>query len=225
MGLALAYTTPWDNYLVATRVWWYDPDLVTGIVLGYVPLEEYIFFLAQTLFTGLWLYQVIRVVGVDSSAGSLNPRLRWRTASVATLLWLGSIFLLFREKSATTYLALELSWALLPITVQLAFGADILWRRRRIVLWALLPPTLYLSSADALAILSGTWTIDPAQSTGIMLGGVLPIEEFLFFFLTNTMVVFGALLMTSEESHARVKLPWRSTSAYQSGKRSRSAQR
>ena len=23
--VALVYTTPWDNYLVATRVWWYEP--------------------------------------------------------------------------------------------------------------------------------------------------------------------------------------------------------
>ena len=33
--LALVYTTPWDNYLVANRVWWYDPELVTGITLGW----------------------------------------------------------------------------------------------------------------------------------------------------------------------------------------------
>ena len=38
--LAVLYTAPWDNYLVATRVWWYDPALVSGIVLGYVPIEE-----------------------------------------------------------------------------------------------------------------------------------------------------------------------------------------
>ena len=34
MFIALVYTTPWDNYLVATRVWWYDPELVSGIILG-----------------------------------------------------------------------------------------------------------------------------------------------------------------------------------------------
>ena len=33
--IAVVYTTPWDNYLVATKVWWYDTELVTGIVLGY----------------------------------------------------------------------------------------------------------------------------------------------------------------------------------------------
>ncbi|MEJ2750438.1 MAG: lycopene cyclase domain-containing protein, partial [Anaerolineae bacterium] len=41
--VALIYTTPWDNYLVATNVWWYDPALVTGITLGWVPIEEYTF--------------------------------------------------------------------------------------------------------------------------------------------------------------------------------------
>ena len=25
VSLALVYTTPWDNYLVATRVWYYNP--------------------------------------------------------------------------------------------------------------------------------------------------------------------------------------------------------
>jgi lycopene beta-cyclase len=32
--VAFVYTTPWDNYLVATNVWWYNPALVTGIVFG-----------------------------------------------------------------------------------------------------------------------------------------------------------------------------------------------
>ena len=36
IALAVIYTTPWDNYLVATRVWWYDPAGVTGVTLGWV---------------------------------------------------------------------------------------------------------------------------------------------------------------------------------------------
>lgn len=57
---AVAYTTPWDNYLVATRVWYYDPGLVVNFVIGYVPIEEYTFFILQTLMTGffaLWLWR------------------------------------------------------------------------------------------------------------------------------------------------------------------------
>ncbi len=54
--LAVVYTTPWDNYLVATRVWYYDPRLVLNIQLGFVPLEEYLFFILQTLLTGLFVF-------------------------------------------------------------------------------------------------------------------------------------------------------------------------
>jgi lycopene cyclase domain-containing protein len=50
---ALVYTTPWDNYLVATGVWYYDPTRVWGIVLGYVPLEEYLFFVLQPILGAL----------------------------------------------------------------------------------------------------------------------------------------------------------------------------
>jgi lycopene cyclase domain-containing protein len=53
--VAVLYTTLWDNYLVATRVWWYDPDLVTGITFGWVPIEEYTFFILQPILAGLWL--------------------------------------------------------------------------------------------------------------------------------------------------------------------------
>src|SRR3712207_980037 len=53
--IAVVYTTPWDNYLAATGVWWYDPQRVTGIILGWVPLEEYLFFILQPLMIGFWL--------------------------------------------------------------------------------------------------------------------------------------------------------------------------
>ena len=58
--VAVAYTTPWDNYLVATKVWFYDPRLILDLILGYVPLEEYLFFILQTLLVGLfavWLWR------------------------------------------------------------------------------------------------------------------------------------------------------------------------
>lgn len=53
MLLALLYTTPWDNYLVATGVWYYDPARVWHAVIGYVPLEEYLFFILQPILAGL----------------------------------------------------------------------------------------------------------------------------------------------------------------------------
>jgi lycopene cyclase domain-containing protein len=101
------------------------------------------------------------------------------------------------------YLALELVWALPPIALQLAFGADILWRYRRLVLLVIISLTLYLSATDALAITLGTWTINPEKSLDLLIAGLLPIEEFLFFLLTTTLITFGIVLVMAQESHAR----------------------
>ena len=53
VGVAFVYTTPWDNYLVARAIWTYPPEAVLATV-GYVPVEEYAFFVIQTVITGLW---------------------------------------------------------------------------------------------------------------------------------------------------------------------------
>jgi lycopene cyclase domain-containing protein len=200
--VALVYTTPWDNYLVATRVWWYDPQLVTGVTIGWVPIEEYTFFVLQTLLTGLWLLWLARHLPPPVDA-PLRSKLRWGSASIVGLIWLASVVGLLSGWKPGVYLTIQLAWALPPIIFQLAFGADILYRYRGVILLTLIPTTLYLSAVDAVAIGAGTWTIDPAQSLEIYLGGVLPLEEFTFFLVTNTLVTFGMTLVLARESQAR----------------------
>lgn len=204
--MALVYTTPWDNYLVATRVWWYDPELVTGFTIGWVPIEEYTFFIVQPILTGLILLWLMSRPGYYTLHPTPHtPHFnRYALLSVFAI-WLLSIIILFSGWEPGTYLGLELGWALLPIMLQIGYGADLLWRYRRLVLTAILPVTLYLSAADALAIGFGTWTINPAQSLDIHLFGVLPVEEFIFFLLTNILIVFGMTLFLVPESQARLQ--------------------
>jgi lycopene cyclase domain-containing protein len=58
--LALLYASPWDNYLVATGVWSYDPARVWNIILGHVPLEEYLFFVLQPILGALITLGLLR---------------------------------------------------------------------------------------------------------------------------------------------------------------------
>lgn len=205
MLIALIYTTPWDNYLVATRVWWYDINLVTGITIGWVPIEEYTFFLLQPILTGLWLFTILRYLPVSDEKLVSGIWVRLIPLTVVGALWvLSALMLLDSAWRYDTYLGLELVWALPPIMLQLAFGADILWKHRRPVLLTIVTATLFLAFADSLAIQSGTWTIDPEQSLPVLLGGVLPIEEFVFFLLTNILLVFGVTLVVAQESHQRM---------------------
>jgi len=207
--VAVVYTTPWDNYLVATAVWWYDLALVTGLTIGWVPIEEYTFFVLQTFLAGLWLLYLARRIRFDPGSIAHAHQIRVISTWVLGLIWLVSVGLLVSGWSPSTYLALILVWALPPIMLQTIFGADILWRHYRLVLAALLPSLIYLSVADALAITAGTWAISPAQSLNIYLAGYLPVEEFLFFIITNTLVVFGMTLVLARESRSRVPIALR----------------
>jgi lycopene cyclase domain-containing protein len=206
VAAALVYTTPWDNYLVATRVWWYDRRLVTGLTLGWVPIEEYAFFVLQPVLGGLWLAFLARRLAGPPPGADRYRRLRVWLPAAALLVWLGAIGALLAGWSRANYLALVLVWALPPVAAQLAFGADILWRFRRLVAASAISLTIYLALADALAISTGIWTINPQQSLPLLLFGRLPVEEFVFFLLTNTLVTFGIVLLWAEESQGRFDL-------------------
>ena len=202
--IALVYTTPWDNYLVATKVWWYNPNLVTGITLGWVPIEEYTFFVVQTMLTGLWVLALRRFVFKARPRVAPSRAIRQWGGIGVFLLWLASTLALLLGWRPGTYLTLILSWALIPVLIQFAFGADILLAEWRRLIPAIAAPTLHLWLVDALAIESSTWTIDPAQTTGIKLGP-LPMEEMLFFLMTNVIISFGITLMLSGERKQRAQ--------------------
>ena len=105
-AVALIYTTPWDNYLVATRVWWYHPELVTGFVIGWVPIEEYTFFVLQPILTGLWLLFLARRLSpppAQITTGHAGLQ-RWGALAVLTALWFVSLAILFTGKQPLTYL-------------------------------------------------------------------------------------------------------------------------
>ena len=201
--LALLYTTPWDNYLVATGVWYYNPQLVSGVVLGYVPIEEYTFFVLETLFAGLWWrFLAFR----QNPSGNFVPSKALRVGSFAVLLavWAISASLFFAGPESFTYLSIIFFWALPAVAPQLLFGADILWHYRKLAALTILPMGTYLSAVDSLAIADSTWTIAADQSTGWLLG-VLPVEEAVFFFITVTLVAFGLTLVLSGEAQERLR--------------------
>jgi hypothetical protein len=56
---------------------------------------------------------------------------------------------------------------------------------------------------DILALKETTWSISSSQTTGILFFGILPLEEVLFFFITNTMITFGLTLLLANVSQER----------------------
>lgn len=201
--IALVYTTPWDNYLVWRGVWGYGPDRVIGTI-GYVPVEEYLFFLLQPLLAGLWLYLLLergrgtgnREQGSENGKGKGAERARWVGAGVYLALAGAGVWLLGFERG--TYLGLILAWAAPVLAAQWGWAGAGMWRRRRLFLVAVAVPTLYLWVADAVAIALGIWTISLDLSSGLIVLG-LPVEEAVFFLATNLLVVQGLMLFLHEQ--------------------------
>lgn len=99
--------------------------------------------------------------------------------------------------SRYAYLTHLLAWSL-PILV--AQFVTLWWVHRENfgrVLKALLPPALIVSAwliaADHLAISAGIWRFGEGKHLGVKLLSV-PIEEVLFFIITNLLVAFGLAL-------------------------------
>jgi lycopene cyclase domain-containing protein len=53
--VVLAWTSPWDNAAVSMGLWGFDPERISGAIIGVLPLEEYCFFLLQTWVTVVFL--------------------------------------------------------------------------------------------------------------------------------------------------------------------------
>ncbi len=192
VALAVAYTTPWDNYLVYRGVWTYPESAVIGTI-GYVPIEEYAFFVIQTLIAGLF-YLVLR--GYQRLESPVTPMPAWwRPTLLTTFLGLTGlgIALLLAASDHALYMGLILAWAP-PVLAGMAYiGAGKVWAERTRVVWSITVVTVYLWIIDRAAIGIGIWDIaDPYRLHIDPLG--LPLEEAVFFVATTTLCVFGLAL-------------------------------
>ncbi|MFX1516658.1 MAG: lycopene cyclase domain-containing protein [Promethearchaeota archaeon] len=203
--IALLYTTPWDNFLVANKIWYYDTNKVIGILIGYVPIEEYTFFVLQTLLVSAFIFTFIRTLYLNSTDEKERRDIRVISTVLLFLVWITAIFTYISQINALIYMNLILIWALPPIMLQLMYGADIIWERKLPLVLFILISTTYLSIIDALAISANIWTISLNTSTGLLIGGILPIEELVFFLVTNTLIIFGITLIVSQKSSLRFR--------------------
>jgi len=202
-AIAFVYTTPWDNYLVWKEVWWYGPDRVLGTI-GYVPVEEYLFFLIQPLMTGLWTYHVLarrrgasrhglrEIPGLRLEPAPSHPA-RVRLAGAIPWLILAALGMWLLTVESALYLGLILAWAAPVIALIWLYMGPELSRMLRVLGLAVAVPTLYLWVADGVAIHQGIWDISQQYTLGPRPWG-LPLEEAIFFLVTNILVALGTLL-------------------------------
>jgi lycopene cyclase domain-containing protein len=184
--VALLYTIPWDNYLIAAEVWSYGDGRVLFTVWN-APLEEYLFIALQPLAVALWLYQF------RPSVERVRVSRRDRLAGVAAGLALGAAGVAMLWYPETFYLGAIIAWSGPVLAIQWGVGWPYLWAKRGTLAIGTLVPTTYLCLADSVALAMDIWSLSPRLTTGLTVAG-LPVEEAIFFFLTTLFVVQGLVL-------------------------------
>ncbi|ORY52898.1 terpenoid synthase [Rhizoclosmatium globosum] len=201
--LAVVYTTPWDNYIVAKGAWTYPKDRVLGVI-GYVPVEEYAFFIIQTVFTGL-VYTAI--IPWNMLVFHLKPASGFvRYGPIVMLLSAATIgFALAIPGTKNFYIGALLAWSLPILALEWLSAGPFIWSLRTPAFAVVGVSTAYLCFVDHTAIKAGVWQISHKGTTGLLLTPHLPIEEALFFLIVNCMIVFGLLAIDRGFAVVRVQ--------------------
>lgn len=202
VSIATLYTFPWDSYIIHNHAWTY-PEWAVMYTLKKVPIEEVFFFMIQSTFTaqlflllGMFdtpsqhLMKDTRSDASVSTSSYIRKVLRWGPLAVLPALCITGWRYAIPETHGF-YLGC-IAWWITPIMTFLwGIAGDHFLSRWKTSLLSILIPTLYLCAVDTIALRAGTWHITERTSTGIFVVPDLPLEEAVFFLVTNTLLVCG----------------------------------
>jgi lycopene cyclase domain-containing protein len=194
---ALVFTTPWDNLAARWGIWGFPREKYSFLV-GYLPVEEYLFFILQTLNVMFGIRALFRLYPAWHRMAITTPgMLTWicLVVSVPTWIIIGLQLRAWGRKVGprVTY-ALHLVWFLPVIYVQWLIGPKIFIAHLGLLALVTCAFGLYYTVADLIAVRAGLWFFDEKQITGHKFAG-LPWEEIAFFFLTSLLVAQSFLLL------------------------------
>lgn len=195
--IVIAFTFPWDNAAVRRGIWDFPEDRIL-FRIQYLPIEEILFFVLQTVIVGLFTTIVSsRLSRIPTVIVDVTSPLAMSFVVIVLSLW-GVIGYLTRrrrrERRRSSYADHLLFWFVPIIVVQWAFGWQILTAYVDVLLLSASVWGAYYTFADIIAVRQGIWYFDRQQTTGLTLGP-LPWEEVAFFVLTSLLVAQSVLLL------------------------------
>ena len=194
----MIFTTPWDNLAAKWGIWGF-PREKYSLRIGYLPIEEYAFFLLQSLnvmlaVRALFYFLPDWQLGQEADIGKWT--LTCLAASIVPWAIVAIQFVWLRKRfGPCVNYAIHLAWFLPVIYVQWVIAPWVFWNHAGLLALVMGAFGIYYTLADLAAVRAGTWFFDEKQITGVKLAGVLPWEEIAFFFLTSLLVAQSYLLL------------------------------
>ncbi|NVM56254.1 MAG: lycopene cyclase domain-containing protein, partial [Candidatus Helarchaeota archaeon] len=184
-GLAVIFSTFWDNIIAAKGVWeCLQCDLPR---LGHIPIEEYLWFINHTLLAGFF---VLSLWSSKKKVAPPPPTPR-KTLRIIGTVFCFSIMILglwLFQYDKSFYLGVILCFIGPVLGFLWWLGGHLLWQQRREWLWGITIISIYVLFLDTIAIYDGIWVIHDAYTTGIALFGI-KLEQILIYTLTTALVV------------------------------------
>jgi lycopene cyclase domain-containing protein len=199
----LVFTTPWDNLAAKWGIWGF-PREKYSLRLGYLPVEEYAFFLLQSANVMLTVRALFHFfpdwqLGVETEVSAATGICLG--ASVVPWIFIAIQLRWLRRKAGPRVnYAVHLAWFLPVIYAQWILAPQLFRAHAGLLALVTAAFGIYYTLADLAAVRAGTWFFDEKQITGVKLGGLLPWEEIAFFFLTSLLVAQSYLLLLPGDS-------------------------
>jgi len=194
----LLFTTPWDNLAAKWGIWGFPRDKYS-VRIGYLPVEEYAFFLLQSANVMLAVRALFHFVpNWQTGQGVLVSKLTLICLGGSLLPWLLIFFQLrwLRKRGGPCVnYALHLAWFLPVIYGQWVLAPFLFLAHAGMLATVTGAFGIYYTLADYVAVRCGTWFFDEKQITGVKLARILPWEEVAFFFVTSLLVAQSYLLL------------------------------
>ncbi len=199
----MVFTAPWDNLAAKWGIWGFPREKYWRR-LGYLPVEEYAFFVLQSLNVILAVRALFRffpdwILGLETSLSS-RALLLLGASAVVWVLAAGQARWWRRRAGPRVNYALHLAWFLPVVYAQWVIAPGLFGAHAGVLASVTGFFGVYYTLADLAAVRAGTWFFDEKQITGVKLFGVLPWEEIAFFFLTSLLVAQSYLLLAPPDA-------------------------
>jgi lycopene cyclase domain-containing protein len=194
----MIFTTPWDNLAAKWGIWGF-PREKYSLRIGYLPIEEYAFFLLQSVNVMLAVRLFFRFFP-DWQTGQETEIGKWTLAclGISVIPWgiiAWQLRWLRQKAGQRVNYAIHLAWFLPVIFAQWILAPWLFLAHTGLLALVTAAFGIYYTLADFAAVRAGTWFFDEKQITGVKLGRLLPWEEIAFFFLTSLLVAQSYLLL------------------------------
>ncbi|MBV9392376.1 MAG: lycopene cyclase domain-containing protein, partial [Verrucomicrobia bacterium] len=191
--IVMVFTSPWDSYAVSKGFWGFAQGQHV-IRLGFLPIEEYLFFVLQTVEVFLlthcaaFLLQ-FRSAHTPSITSLMVPLVFFAIAWIVLGLAVAGHLLPKHH-----YLFHLLYWFSPVLVFQWLLAGRLLWTNALTILLPAIFVGSWLSFGDMVAIQENIWFFDESQILGIKLKGI-PVEEILFFCLTSLLIAQSYVML------------------------------